>query len=261
MFKSRTLTLFSLLVYLFLYAPILVLIVFSFDDSRLGVTWTGFTFKWYQALLDDENILSALRNSLIVASCAVTISTVMGVMAAVGLADLTKKKARQAAGAMRGLIILPVLVPEIAMAVSALLLFMSMGLALGLSSVIAAHVIFCLSYVTMTVQARLEGMNPQLQEAALDLGLTPTMAFFKVTLPLLMPGIISGALLAFVLSLDDFVITQFTAGVGATTLPLRIYSMVKFGVSPEINALSTLMLVTTLVIAGTAEFIRARARA
>ena len=112
----------------------------------------------------------------------------------------------------------------------------------------------------MTVQARLEGMNPQLQEAALDLGLTPTKAFFKVTLPLLAPGIISGALLAFVLSLDDFVITQFTAGVGATTLPLRIYSMVKFGVSPEINALSTLMLVTTLVIAGTAEFIRARAR-
>lgn len=260
MFKSRMLGVFSALVYLFLYAPIVVLVIFSFDESRLGVNWTGFTFKWYQSLLGDENVLAALRNSLIVALCAVAIATVMGVLAAVGLDKLTKKRAGLLAGGLRGLIILPVLVPEIAMAVSALLLFISAGLPLGLTSVIAAHVVFCLSYVTMTVQARLEGLNPQLEEAALDLGLTPWQAFFRVTLPLLLPGIISGALLAFVLSLDDFVITQFTAGVGATTLPLRIYSMVKFGVSPEINALSTLMLITTLLIAALSEFIARRSK-
>ncbi|MBL8082549.1 MAG: ABC transporter permease [Candidatus Obscuribacter sp.] len=255
MYKSKLLTFFSLLVYLFLYAPILVLIIFSFDESRLGVKWTGFTWKWYQSLFLDENVLSALSNSLIVAAAAVTISTVLGVLAAVGLAGIKNKKLEAAA---RGLLILPVLVPEIAMAVSALLLFISLGFSLGLTSVILAHVVFCLSYVTMTVSARLEGMNPHLREAALDLGVSPVKAFFKVTLPLLTPGIISGAMLAFVLSLDDFVITQFTAGVGATTLPLRIYSMVKFGVSPEINALSTLMLLVTLLIAGSAEFIRFR---
>jgi len=253
--KNGWLTAFAWLVYIFLYAPIIVLVIFSFDDSRLGVTWTGFTIKWYQSLFSDRNIIDALINSLTIASSAVVISTVMGVLAAVGLAEIKSKNAEMV---FRGLLILPVLVPEIAMAVSALILFIAIGFQLGLTSVIAAHVVFCLSYVCLTVSARLEGMNPHLKEAALDLGLTPVKTFFKVTLPLLAPGIISGALLAFVLSLDDFVITQFTAGVGATTLPLRIYSMVKFGVSPEINALSTLMLLATVLIAGLAELIRYR---
>jgi spermidine/putrescine transport system permease protein len=131
-----------------------------------------------------------------------------------------------------------------------------MGISLGLASVIVAHIIFCLSYVSLTVMARLEGMNPHLNEAALDLGASPWQAFYKVTLPLIAPGILSGAMLAFVLSLDDFVITQFTAGVGATTLPLHIYSMVKFGVSPEINALSTLMLLVTFCVTVFAEIVR-----
>ncbi|MBU6451540.1 MAG: ABC transporter permease [Cyanobacteria bacterium REEB67] len=239
-----------------MYVPIFVLIVYSFDNSRLAVEWTGFTTHWYQTLFKDESIGIALKNSLLVATIAVAASTVMGTMAAVGLA-----RARFAGKSlMSAMIILPIIVPEIAMAVSALILFISMGVSLGLASVIVAHIIFCLSYVALTVMARLEGMNEHLNEAALDLGASPWQAFYKVTLPLIAPGILSGALLAFVLSLDDFVITQFTAGVGATTLPLRIYSMVKFGVSPEINALSTLMLLVTICVTVTAEIIRQRSQ-
>jgi len=252
--KSSLFTAFAILIYIFMYIPIFVLIVYSFDDSRLAVEWTGFTTKWYEALVDDESIAMALKNSLIVAGSAVAVSTLLGTMAAVGLA-----KARFAGkSVMSAMIILPIIVPEIAMAVSALILFIALGVSLGLASVIVAHIIFCLSYVALTVMARLEGMNEHLQEAALDLGATPWQAFYKVTLPLIAPGILSGALLAFVLSLDDFVISQFTAGVGATTLPLRIYSMVKFGVSPEINALSTLMLLVTICVTVSAELIRQR---
>lgn len=237
---------------MFMYAPIAVLVVFSFDNSRLAVDWHGFTLKWYEKLLGNEAVGQALANSLVVASVAVFFATIMGVLVSVGLYQARFR----GVSFVKGLIVLPVIVPEIAMAVAALILFIAMGMPLGLASVIVAHIIFCLSYVALTVMARLEGMNPHLVEAALDLGATPVQAFFKVTLPLLRPGIVSGALLAFVLSLDDFVITQFTAGVGATTLPLRIYSMVKFGVSPEINALSTLMLATTIVVVAAAEWIR-----
>jgi spermidine/putrescine transport system permease protein len=252
--RSKVLNLFACCVYVFMYVPIIILVVFSFDNSRLAVEWHGFTLSWYEKLFRNEAVGSALANSLIVASISVAVSLVMGVMAAVGLSNARFK----GKGLIRGLIVLPIIVPEIAMAVAALILFIAIGLPLSLASVIVAHIVFCLSYVALTVMARLEGMNPQLAEAALDLGATPAEAFFKVTLPILMPGIISGALLAFVLSLDDFVITQFTAGVGATTLPLRIYSMVKFGVSPEINALSTIMLTVTFVITLAAEYIRTR---
>lgn len=257
--QSGLLDLFAICVYIFMYVPIIILVIFSFDNSRLAVEWHGFTLSWYQKLLQNEAVGSALANSLIVATISVAVSLVMGVMVAVGLSQAKLQKQDGGhAGLIRGLIILPIIVPEIAMAVAALILFIAIGLPLSLASVIVAHIVFCLSYVALTVMARLEGMNPQLAEAALDLGATPTEAFFKVTLPILMPGIVSGGLLAFVLSLDDFVITQFTAGVGATTLPLRIYSMVKFGVSPEINALSTIMLTVTFIITLAAEYIRTR---
>jgi spermidine/putrescine transport system permease protein len=247
LFGQTWLKVFSIGVYIFLYLPILILVLFSFDDSRLAVEWHGFTLKWYAKLMQDEDILLALKNSLVVASISVGFSVIMGTLAATGLSEARwHGKGRDA---VHGLIILPVIVPEVALAVSALILFIALGLPLGLATVIVAHIIFCLAYVTLTVMARLEGMNPQLREAALDLGANETQAFLQVTLPLIVPGIISGALLAFVLSLDDFIITQFTAGVGATTLPLRIYSMVKFGVSPEINALSTLMLGFTIAVA------------
>jgi spermidine/putrescine transport system permease protein len=244
----------ALFVYLFLYAPILIVVLFSFDDSRLAVKWVGFTLKWYDQLFHDEILLRAFTNSMIVASVSVVISTTMATMAAVGMSRF------RFAGkdAFRALTMLPVIVPEIAMAVSALTLFVALGVRLSLGTIIVAHVVFCVAYITLVVMGRLQGLDPRLEEAAQDLGAPPVVAFFKVTLPLLMPGIVSGALLAFVLSLDDFVITQFTAGVGDTTLPLWIYSSVKFGVSPEINALSTLMIAVTAGATIVAEIVRRR---
>ncbi len=241
-------------IYAFMYIPIFVLVFFSFEKSRLPVKFTGFTFDWYLKLFQNDDIGMALANSLIVASLAVILSTVMGTMAAVGLTRLHFK----GKGAYRGLLLLPIIIPEIAMAVAALILFIAMGIRLGLATIVVSHIVFCVAYVTLTVMGRMEGLDPRLEEAAQDLGASPVMAFFRVTLPLLAPGIVAGALLAFVLSLDDFVITQFTAGVGSTTLPLRIFSMVKFGVSPEINALSTIMILVTGGITLIAETVRQR---
>jgi spermidine/putrescine transport system permease protein len=250
--KPPWLNVVAALIYAFLYIPILVLILFSFDESRTAVHWTGFTVKWYQKLMTDDVLAQAVLNSLIVAFSAVIVSGTMGTLAAVGLS-----RQHFAGKAMyRGLVMLPILIPEIAMAVSALILFVACGVTLSLTTIIVSHIVFCVAYVTLTVMGRLEGMDKRLEEAAQDLGASPVNAFFRVTLPLLMPGIIAGCMLAFVLSLDDFVITQFTAGVGSTTLPLRIFSLVKFGVSPEINALSTLMILFTVAVTLIAELIR-----
>ncbi|MCC6978544.1 MAG: ABC transporter permease [Candidatus Melainabacteria bacterium] len=250
--KPFWLHIFALGIYAFMYIPIFVLVTFSFEQSRLPVRITGFTFDWYLKLFQNEEIGLALANSLIVASIAVLISSVMGTMAAVGLTRMHFK----GKGAYRGLLLLPIIIPEIALAVAALILFIAIGVPLGLATIVVSHIVFCVAYVTLTVMGRMEGLDPRLEEAAQDLGASPVMAFFRVTLPLLAPGIVAGALLAFVLSLDDFVITQFTAGVGSTTLPLRIFSMVKFGVSPEINALSTLMILVTAGITTLAETVR-----
>jgi spermidine/putrescine transport system permease protein len=242
--KQRWLDWLAACTYIFLYLPIVVLIVFSFERSKFAVKWTGFTFDWYKVLFKDEYLGSALKNSLEVATVAVLCAGIMGTLAAVALSrfEFAGK------GVYRAFMLLPIIIPEIATAVSALMLFVAIGLPLGLATIIVSHIVFCVAYVTLTVLARLEGLNPSLEEAAQDLGASPVQAFMKVTLPLLWPGIAAGCLLAFVLSLDDFIITQFTAGVGSTTLPLRIFSMVKFGVSPEINALSTLMITATVCI-------------
>lgn len=250
--KPLWLHILAVLTYLFMYLPIVILVTFSFEQSRLAARLTGFTVNWYTMLFHDQAIGMALLNSLIVATIAVAVSALMGTMAAVGLTRLYFKGKEL----YRGLIFLPIIIPEIAMAVSALILFIAIGLPLGLATVIVSHIVFCVAYVTLTVMGRLEGLDPKLEEAAQDLGASPVMAFMRVTLPLLAPGIVAGSLLAFVLSLDDFVITQFTAGVGSTTLPLRIYSMVKFGVSPEINALSTLMIIATAGLTVVAESVR-----
>lgn len=250
--KSAWLSTIAILVYLFMYAPIVVLVLFSFSNSRLAVQWSGFTWRWYEQLFHNPMIGGALFNSLIVALIAVAVASVMGTLAAVGLSQYHFK----GRGFYRGLLILPIIIPEIAMAVSALSLFVALGVHLSLATIIVSHIVFCIAYIALVVTGRLQGMDPKLEEAAQDLGATPVQAFMKVTLPLIMPGIISGCLLAFVLSLDDFIITQFTAGIGSTTLPLRIYSMVKFGVSPEINALSTIMMVSTVGLALCAEAIR-----
>jgi spermidine/putrescine transport system permease protein len=232
---------FSLLVYLFLYAPILVLVVFSFNRGRLTAAWEGFTLDWYAKLFDNPQILSSLRNSLVVAGATTFLCTVVGTAAA--LAFFRHRFRRQAA--LDGLITVPIVVPEIVLASSLVLLFAAIGLRLGFLTVVLAHVAFSLSYAVVVVKARFAGFDRSLEEAAMDLGAGPAATFFKVTLPGIFPGVLAAALLVFALSIDDYVITSFVAGVGSTTLPIQIYSMVRSGISPEINAVSTLLLAAT----------------
>jgi spermidine/putrescine transport system permease protein len=230
--------------YLFLYAPIIILVVFSFNASRFVTSWGGFSFRWYGELFQNEAIAAALKNSLIVALASTLISTVFGTMVALVM------ERQQFFGklAFDALLYLPIIIPDIAMAVMLLLFFVMSSIKLSLITIIIAHVAFNISFVAIVVRARLVGFDRSLEEAAQDLGANELQTFWYVTLPLLMPGILAGALLAFTLSLDDFVITFFTAGVGSTTLPLRIYSMVKLGITPEINAVSTLMLSASMIL-------------
>jgi spermidine/putrescine transport system permease protein len=242
--RVRLLGLWSLLVYLFLYAPLAVLAAFSFNEERLTAQWRGFTLDWYARLLENTQILTALRNSLLVAVAATAVATAIGTAAA--LAFHRHRFRRQAA--LDGLITLPIVIPEIVMASSLLLLFAGLGLRLGLTTVVLAHVAFSVSYAVVVVRARLAGFDRSLEEAAMDLGAGPWRTFFQVTLPGIAPGVLAAALLVFALSIDDYVITSFVAGVGSTTLPLQIYSMVRSGISPEINAVSTVLLVATALL-------------
>jgi spermidine/putrescine transport system permease protein len=242
--RVRLLGLWSVLVYLFLYAPLAVLAAFSFNRERLTATWRGFTLDWYLQLLHDTQVLSALRNSLAVALVATLVATAIGTAAA--LAFHRHRFRRQAP--LDGLVLLPMVIPEIVMASSLLLLFAALGLRLGFTTVILAHVSFSVSYAVVVVRARLAGFDRSLEEAAMDLGAGPARTFFRVTLPGIAPGVLAAALLVFALSIDDYVVTSFVAGVGATTLPLQIYSMVRSGISPEINAVSTVLLAATALL-------------
>jgi len=228
-------------VYAFLYVPIVVLVVFSFNLSKRNAVWKQFTLDWYVQLLHDRDILNALTNSLQVAICATLLSTVIGTMGALAMS----RHAFRGKGVYSALIFLPIVIPEVVMGIALLTLFVSMKLTLGLGTVVLAHTAFTISFVTVVVSARLEGYPRSLDDAAADLGATPWQTFWKVTLPLIFPGVLSGALLAFTLSLDDFVISFFNSGAGATTLPIKVYSMIKMGISPMINGVSTIMLAVT----------------
>jgi spermidine/putrescine transport system permease protein len=241
---SRLPGLVSALVYLFLYLPLAVLVVFSFNGGRLSLHWQGASLEWYRRLASDAQLLVALRNSLVVGTLTTLLATAAGTAAAVALHRYRFR--RQAA--LESTLLLTIVVPEIVLASSLVLLFASLGLRLGLTTVVLAHVSFCLSYVVVVVRARLAALDPMLEEAAADLGASPARTLFTVTLPLLAPGIVAAGLLAFALSIDDYVVTSFVAGVGSTTLPLQIYSMLKSGVSPEINAVSTVLLVATSLL-------------
>ena len=246
---KRVLSLHAWLVFAFLYLPIGVIVALSFNQSRFGVRFTGFTFDWYLRLFSNERILEYLTNTLIVAVVSTLVSTLLGTLLAVGLVRYRFRWQ----SALRYLLYVPVVVPDVVMGISLLLLFDVVRDAIGwprlsLFTIILAHISFQIFYVTLVVRARLMLLDPVLEEAAQDLGATPWRTFREVTLPLIMPGVISGALLAFSLSLDDFVVTFFTAGPGSTTLPLYIYSSVKLGISPEIHALSTLLVGTTILV-------------
>ena len=227
--------------YAFLYVPLVIVIVYSFNDSKLNAEWVGFTFDWYNKLFHNDEMLTAAGNSLIIALVASLASTLLGTMAGVAMYRYKLKL-------LPILVLTPIAIPEILMGVSLLIFFVLLNFTLGLLSVALAHIAFCIGFVAIVVRSRLAGMDESLTEAARDCGATPWNAFHYVTLPLIMPGVIAGALMAFTLSIDDFVITFFTAGAGTVTLPLQIYSMIKIAVTPEVNAVSTLLMLLTLAL-------------
>lgn len=232
-------------VYAFLHLPMLVLVVFSFNDSKFSTEWKGFTLHWYQRLLERDDILDALQGSLMVGFFSTLGATLLGTLLAMGLAR------HRLAGrtVLEGLVYVPVVTPEIVCGISLLLLFVGLGIPLGYGTITLAHVAFNISFVTVVVRARLEGMDRSLEEAAMILGADEWTAFWRVTVPQLWPGILSGALLAFTMSFDDFVITSLVSGPGSSTLPIVVYGMVRKNIEPSINAISTLVLVgTTLLI-------------
>lgn len=227
---------------LFLYLPIAVLIFMSFNESDAPFTWTGFSTRWYGELISSPEILTGFRNTLIVAIAATIIAVVLGTLLAVGLARY------QRSAALEAIALTPAIFPDLALAIGLLTLFTNLNYALGLDSVIISHALFCAAFVTAIVRGRLHQIDSSLEQAAADLGDTAVGAFFRITLPSIKPALIAGALLSFTLSLDEFVIAFFTNGPSTPTLPIVIYSMVRFGVSPEINALATLVLLTSALI-------------
>jgi spermidine/putrescine transport system permease protein len=243
---------FTLLMFGFMYLPILVLAVFSFNASRYSANWEGFSLQWYERLFNDGRILSSLQDSLTVAIVAVSVSAILGTLMAVGLA----KYRFPGKSLYQGISYLPLIIPDIAIAVATLVFLASLAIPLSLWTIIAAHMVFCLAYIAVVVSSRLANLDPQLEEAALDLGATPVQAFIKVLLPELTPAIVSGCLLSFVLSMDDLLISSFTAGGGANPLPIEIFSRIRTGVKPDINALSVMLISVSAVVAFLAEYVR-----
>jgi spermidine/putrescine transport system permease protein len=230
----------SLAVYAFLYVPLAVVVLFSFNDSELNAEWVSFTTRWYVMLVHDQDMLGAAGNSLLIAMISSTIATVLGTMAGIAMH-------RYRLRFLTFLAVTPVTMPEILLGVSLLLFFRQvLDLTLGFVSIVAAHITFSIGFVAIVVRVGLVGLDESIFEAARDLGASPWKTFRFVTFPLILPAVIAGFLMSFALSIDDFVITFFTAGVGVTTLPLQIYSMIKVAVTPEVNAVSTLLMALTL---------------
>lgn len=240
--RGRWLWAAALAVYAFLYVPLAIVVAYSFNDSRLNAEWVGFTLHWYEVLLHDEEMLAAAGNSLLIALVSSLVATVLGTMAGIAM---HRYKLRL----LTFMVLTPVAMPEILLGVSLLLFFIQvLNLTLGLLSIVLAHITFSIGFVAVIVRARLAGMDESIFEAARDLGASPWETFRYVTFPLILPGVVAGGLMAFTLSIDDFVITFFTAGVGVSTLPLHIYSMIKIAVTPEVNAVSTLLMLLTLTL-------------
>jgi len=254
------------LMYFFLYAPIVILVLFSFTTDSFGARMTGFTFSWYGKLLQDERLIGAAWNTLKVAFISTVISTIIGTLTALAM---ERYRFRGRTG-MDALLYLPIVIPEIVMALALLAFFaFSFGVLqkitgaqfkMSLTTVIIAHIAFSISFVVVVVRASLKGFDRRLEEAAQDLGANEWQTFWRVTFPLILPGIIGGALLAFTISLDDFVISFFTTGPGTSLLPIEVYSQVKRAVTPKINAISTLMLVISMTLVGLSQFVQRQRR-
>lgn len=247
--NSKLSNLYLGLVFLLMYLPILVVIVFSFNDSRLTVGWKGFSLQWYEKLFQNSSLMEALGNSLILGVLSCLLSAVIGTLGAVGMAKLNYKSK----GLLEYVSILPLMTPEIILGMVFLAFFSLLGLPFGMTTLIIAHTAFCIPYVYMLVKARLVGLDKSLPEAARDLGASEARVFFDITLPLIAPAIASGMLLSFAMSFDDVIISLFVTGVNVNTLPLKVYTSLKTGITPEINALCTLMLAfTVLAVAASA---------
>lgn len=235
-----------------LYAPMIVIAVYSFNSLRSITTWGGFTFDWYIKAFNNPDIQIATWNSLMIAVSAATLSTMIAISAALALARSCNFSGKTTVYAI---INLPLMIPEIVTAVSSLVLFIAIGFDLGLMTILMAHIVFCIPFAYLPISARLQGIGGNYEEAALDLYASRWQSFRHVLLPMLMPGVISGFMLAFIVSLDDFIITNMVAGPGATTLPLTIYGMVRVGFTPEINAISTILLIISLVFVTISYFV------
>jgi len=242
--KDRIKKLYMSLVFVFLYAPIAVLVIYSFNDSTSRGTWGGFTLRWYAELLSDRDIKTALYYTVVVALLAASISTIVGTFTAIGLYSFNKMPK----AIMLNLNYLPVVNPDVVTGLALMILYLSANMRLGFLSMLLSHITFDIPYVILAVLPKLKSMNKHITEAALDLGATPMYALRKIVIPEIMPGIITGFLIAFTLSIDDFVISFFTTGSGVTNLSIVIYSMARRGVKPTINALSTLMLGAVLIL-------------
>jgi len=240
----RLLSIGCVALFVFMYAPLLVVIVFSLTPTEYGVSWEGFTLKWYQAVFDNENIRAALKVSLIVAIPTVLISTAIGAITA-----FTLYRSRFFGRALyQGILYIPLIMPDLVIGISLLLFYSFIKLELGIFTILLAHVSFSIPLTTLVIIARMQRIDRSLEDAAMDLGADEWTTMRKVTLPLLKPGILAAALLTFPWSFNDFVITFFVSGVGSSTLPIRVYSMIRLGVSPVINALGTLIVVIPLIL-------------
>jgi len=235
----------TIVFFVFLYLPIVVLIFYSFNANRMVMNWGGFGIDWYLKAFQNEDIHKAVWNSLIVAIVSTIFATAIATIGALVLARGGNFRGKTIS---LGLITLPLMVPEIVTAVAVLIFFSAIGMNLGLGNVIIAHITFCIPFAFMPIRARLEGMDTSLEQAARDLYASEWETFRYITVPLLMPGIVAGAMLAFVISMDDFIITLMVGGAGSTTLPVYIYSMIRRGLTPEINAVSTVLLVVSITI-------------
>lgn len=231
-------------VLIFMHAPLLVLVLFSFNDSKFSSDWAGFTTRWYARLADRPDIVEGLYSSLVVSTLSTLIATLLGTLMALALARHRFRGRRL----VEALLYVPIVTPEIVLGISLLILFVAMKFPLGLASITVAHVAFNISFVAVVVNARLQGMDHSLEEAAMILGADEITAFFRITVPQLWPGILSGAVLAFTMSFDDYVVTSFVAGTDTATLPMVVYTMVRKNIEPSINAISTVVLIATTLL-------------
>ncbi len=240
------------LVLAFLYAPILVLVAYSFNQSRLNIVWQGFTFEWYRRVLDNSPLLRAAQNSLVIACVSTLLSVLLGTVGA----WLLHRYRFAGARTLQTLVAVPMVMPEILMGISLLILFATVGMGLGFAAVIIGHVTFSFPFVLVAVQARLKGLDPAMEEAALDLGATPLQAFWLVIVPCLRPAIVAGALMAFTLSWDELIVTFFTTNAASATLPIRVFGMAKVGLNPMLNALSAIFIVATIAFVFFSDYLK-----